>query len=146
MKKILFGVEVMKESKQKYKKEIGARIRESRTEMGISLEELAERVGITAGFLGLIERGNRCTTAQRLNDLAQILGITPNYLLQGEVDESHSRKDKLLHKLMGSITEENSGMYNKIFAQLSGYHLNETETKELCDFLKAALRILQEKK
>ncbi len=110
--------------------------------MGISIDELDERAEISPVYLGLIERGKRCTTARRLNKFIQILGITPNYLLRGEGNNSDSKKDRLLHKLQILITEENCDMYDKVFMGLGGCNLNEVETKELCIFLKASLRVL----
>ncbi len=135
----------MLEDKLKYQKQIGNRIWKARKELGITIDELAERVGISSGYLGLIERGKRCTTARRLNKFAHTLGVTPNYLLQGEVENKHTRKDELLHKCMNFITDENCYMYNMMFSQLSGYNLNETETMELCDFTKAALKVISKR-
>lgn len=60
---------------------VGRRIRAMRRGAGLTQAELAERVGISASFLGHVERGTRVLSVETLVALCQALGVTPNELL-----------------------------------------------------------------
>jgi transcriptional regulator with XRE-family HTH domain len=53
---------------------IAARVRGLRTDLGISLEELSERCGVSRSMISLIERGESSATAVVLEKLAAGLG------------------------------------------------------------------------
>lgn len=64
------------------KKTIGERIRAQRILLGMSQEELANRLGLqTRGALSHIESSRRGITAEQLRKIAEILHTTPNHLL-----------------------------------------------------------------
>ena len=54
---------------------IAARVRELRSHLGISLEELSERCGVSRSMISLIERGESSPTAVVLEKLAAGLGV-----------------------------------------------------------------------
>ena len=60
---------------------IGQRVRSLRRGMMLTQEELAGRAGITASFLGHIERGSRVMSLETLQALCGALSATPNDLL-----------------------------------------------------------------
>ena len=62
---------------------MGARIAALRREAGLSQAELAGRLQISASAMGMYEQGRREPSAQMLVSLAQILGVTTDYLLTG---------------------------------------------------------------
>ena len=62
-------------------KDLGARIRTIRRQKPLTQEELAEQAGISASFLGHIERGTRIASLDTLVALCNTLGVTPDYLL-----------------------------------------------------------------
>lgn len=55
---------------------IGENIRLERTARNISIEELADMLEITPGFVGLIERGYRGTTPNTLFRLADVFSLS----------------------------------------------------------------------
>jgi len=55
---------------------IGENIRNNRIARDISIDELAELMGLTAGFVGLIERGHRGTTPYNLLKLSEVFGVS----------------------------------------------------------------------
>jgi transcriptional regulator with XRE-family HTH domain len=57
------------------------KIIENRKKNGWSQEELAEKLEISASFLGHIERGTRIASLETLVKLCQALDTDPNYLL-----------------------------------------------------------------
>ena len=65
---------------------LGEQIRAAREEKGISQEELAEQVGISASFLGHLERGTRVASLETLVALCNTLKVTPDYLLSASLN------------------------------------------------------------
>ena len=59
----------------------GRRIRFFRRERGLTQEQLAELAGLSASFLGHIERGSRVASLDTLMRLCRAMEITPNDLL-----------------------------------------------------------------
>lgn len=55
---------------------IGENIRTERMARNISIDELAEMLELTSGFVGLIERGQRGTTPNTLFKLSEVFGMT----------------------------------------------------------------------
>ena len=65
--------------------DIGMRIRKLRRAEGITQEELADKIGISASFMGHIERGSRVASLETLVLLCNTLHTTPNHLLQASL-------------------------------------------------------------
>lgn len=63
---------------------IGASIRERRLEMGLSLREMAERCGLTASFLSLVERDLVSPSIASLRQIASALDVPIFYFLVDE--------------------------------------------------------------
>ena len=68
-------------------KDLGAQIRARRRIMGLTQEELAEQVGISASFLGHIERGSRVASLETVVALCNVLHVSPQTLLQGSLND-----------------------------------------------------------
>ena len=65
-------------------KDLGMRVRTLRRKRSLTQEELAEQVGISASFMGHIERGSRVASLETVMQLCAVLGVTPNDLLEEE--------------------------------------------------------------
>ena len=97
------GVDVV--NKDELKIMIGRNIRNERVIRGMSLDELAELMEQSPGFLGLVERGQRGATAHNLLKLADIFGISIDSLfLRGEI-ESYIMSNGLQKKLSSLISD-----------------------------------------
>jgi len=59
---------------------LGPKLRALRTERQLTLETLAERAGLTKGFLSLVERGQTTISVPNLLRLCDILGVSVGYL------------------------------------------------------------------
>lgn len=57
----------------------GEQIRARRKELGLSLEELAQRTGLTASFLSLVERDMSNPSLESLRHIAEALEVPPFY-------------------------------------------------------------------
>lgn len=66
-------------------KDLGSRVRQARRQMSLTQEELAEKMGISASFLGHIERGSRVASIETLVGLCNVLNVTPEYLLSASL-------------------------------------------------------------
>lgn len=64
---------------------LGSRIRDKRVELRWTQDELAEKAGLSKGFLSDLENSNRSIGAERLLDLARVLGLSLDYLMKGEI-------------------------------------------------------------
>ena len=60
---------------------IGSHIHALRNKQKITLEELAEHIGISASFLGNIERGTRIASLDTMVAICNALAVSPEYLL-----------------------------------------------------------------
>ena len=60
---------------------VGSVLRKRRAELGLRQKHVAERVGITEDYLGLIERGQRSPSTDLLDRLARELGVPVSWLI-----------------------------------------------------------------
>lgn len=84
---------------------IAARVRQLRTERGMSLDALAERSGVSRSMISLIERGETSPTAVLLEKLAAGLHITLAALFEppaGPAEPVARRSDQTLWRDPGS--------------------------------------------
>jgi transcriptional regulator with XRE-family HTH domain len=72
----------------------GQRVRKRRKELGLSLQQLAGRTGLTASFLSLVERGQNNPSLQSLHSLSEALGVSLFYFSQQNEDNPVVRSDK----------------------------------------------------
>lgn len=66
-----------------YRRRLGKRIRQSRSDKGWSQEEFADLCGINRSYMGRIERGELNLTLDSLGKIANGLDITVSALLRG---------------------------------------------------------------
>ncbi|MDH6196893.1 transcriptional regulator with XRE-family HTH domain [Mycobacterium frederiksbergense] len=68
---------------------VGGRIRQFRTARKLSLRQLADRAGISAGFLSQVERGQVNASVGTLRRLSEVLGILlPDLFTDDEVTDA----------------------------------------------------------
>lgn len=71
--------------------DFGQRVRSLRRSQKLTQEELAEKLGISASFMGHLERGSRIASIDTLVALCNTLKTSPQYLLgaslSDEIDE-----------------------------------------------------------
>lgn len=73
---------------------VGDRIREIREELGLTLDKLADKTGISKGFLSDVETGKRDISSEYLLKIADVMGASLDYLLRGENSTSTSARQK----------------------------------------------------
>lgn len=67
---------------------LGNRIKERRTALGWTQDVLAQKAGISKGFLSDLENSKRNVSAETLLDVAKVLGLSLDYLMTGADGES----------------------------------------------------------
>lgn len=65
---------------------MGAAVRELRAGRGMTVRQLADRLGVSSGTVSAIENGHVGTSSERVVDLADALGVRPDRLLLGLVE------------------------------------------------------------
>jgi len=62
-------------------KALGNRINKLRKQQKLTQEQFAEQVGISASFMGHVERGTRVASLETLVAICNALNVSPDYLL-----------------------------------------------------------------
>ena len=81
---------------------LGSRIAILRKERGLSQSDLAQLLKISPSAVGMYEQGRREPSAQLLVDMAQIFGVSTDYLLTGQArtqEESETLEQLLLSRI-----------------------------------------------
>jgi transcriptional regulator with XRE-family HTH domain len=94
--------------------EILVSLRESR---GLQAQQVAERVGVSNGYISLIEQGKRQPSREVLKSLARFYGVSIDYLLSepgsGQVNLADPRLEAIMRG-WESITEQDKAMLAEI--------------------------------
>ena len=78
---------------------VGARIRELRTERGMSLQDLAEAGAMSKGHLSSVEQGLAAITIETIERIARALGVPSLYEITFPKDDELDRIADLARKL-----------------------------------------------
>lgn len=88
------------------RKTLGKRIRQERIRSGLTQEQTAEFINVSTAYIGLIERGERSVTLEKLILLARCFHVTVDYLLQDFISPTSSVQDLQLQALWNSASSE----------------------------------------
>ena len=91
---------------------VGARIRALREEQALSLRALAERCGLSANAISLIERGENSPTVSSLHLLARALGVSITDFFESDREEAvvFVRPDARLRSASNGVVMESLGI------------------------------------
>lgn len=85
---------------------VGDRIREIREEMQMRQDQLAERAGLSKGFLSDVENNKRNIGSENLLKIANVLGASVDYLLRGQITESTNVEPIVIPPELSQAAEE----------------------------------------
>jgi len=89
----------------KIKRKIGQRIRMIRKKIGLTQEELAEKVGVTGKFIGAVERGDNFASFPTLEAIATALGCSVGNFFQTDyLDETDAELTGQLAKRIKKLS------------------------------------------
>lgn len=109
---------------------LGTRIAMLRKNQGMSQQELAERLGLSASAVGMYEQGRREPPCQILVALAKLFGVSTDFLLTGDLSAAEDRK------IMKEATEK---LQTKLFFREADGALRPLSSPELALILAALL-------
>lgn len=82
---------------------IGARIRKQREFMGLTREQLAEKIEVTPKFCSDIELGVKGMSVPTLCRLSQVLSLSTDYILFGESEKADTNQ---IERMLEQCTAE----------------------------------------
>ena len=83
---------------------IGRRIKKTRIKNKLKQETLADKIDVSVAYLSRVERGNAQINLKRLTQVAEILGVSPGYLLTGSNMKSKDYMKDDFIELLGKCT------------------------------------------
>ena len=86
-------------------KAIGQRIKLAREAKGLTQEQLAEKVALTACHISVIERGIKAPRLETLVGILNILEVDANYILTDVLSVSNEITSSLLSKKLSALSE-----------------------------------------
>ena len=107
---------------------IGRRIKKLRIERDMTQEQLAEIINVSVAFMSRIERGHAHINLKRLTQIAELLKVSPGYLLSGSnitskdylkedfstiLDKCTPQQQKLIYQISELVSRTYIDFYNK---------------------------------
>lgn len=92
----------------------GARLRAFRKEKGMTIEQLAEQVGLSPNYLGDVERGKKFPSTATLIRLVNELDVSSDELLRDEVKRADYLIDAEISNRMQGLTPKQRTAVMKI--------------------------------
>jgi transcriptional regulator with XRE-family HTH domain len=104
-------------------KHVGARIRERRTMLGLSQQQLAKMIGVTYQQAHKYERGLNRISAGRLYDIAQVLGVPISWFFEGlkseSVDPSMPQRQRMCLELARNFALIDNDKHQEALSQMA---------------------------
>lgn len=83
---------------------IGKNIRKYRKQRGLTLEALAEKVGLSTNYVGALERGEKALALKTLISIVDVLDITADMVLCDVIKNGYKVKSSILTDKLGSLS------------------------------------------
>ena len=88
-------------------KALGQNLRKCRKEQKLSQEKLAEAVGLSANYIGLIERGEKQPALDTLVNILNALDASADAILAGDLKYIRTRKKSAIEREFKNSVHEN---------------------------------------
>jgi transcriptional regulator with XRE-family HTH domain len=120
-------------TKKKDTGSLASRLKEARTEKGISQQELGEQAEVHYTNIGRYERGDAVPSAGVLNRIAGVLEVSGDYLMNGTLNNkaTDSLKDEKLLNQFRRIEQMPEDKKQLLIEFLDGFILKSTLQKQL---------------
>ena len=107
-------------------KAVGQRIRNYRTQKGLSQEKLAELSGCHPTYIGQLERGEKNATLESIERITVALGITLSKLFEKLGGQEDDTKDIPLacYEFLSAKSKEEQEQLYKILLEMDKYKRN----------------------
>ena len=87
-------------------KAIGKRIKSAREKKGLTQEQLAEQVNLSPMHISVIERGNKLPRLETLINIANVLDVSADILLQDVVNNQIKLRTSEASNLIAQLSRE----------------------------------------
>lgn len=87
-------------------KAIGKRIKSAREKKGLTQEQLAEQVNLSPMHISVIERGNKLPRLETLINIANVLDVSADTLLQDVVNNQIKLRTSEASNLIAQLSRE----------------------------------------
>ena len=81
--------------------ELGNKIAKKRKDLGLTQSEFADKLAVTRQTISRWEAGSVMPDIDKISDIAEILGVSCDYLLKDDVKEEKTIQARGLSRLMG---------------------------------------------
>ncbi len=85
-------------------KNMGTKIAGKRKDLGLTQQDLADKLAVTRQTVGRWETGSVLPDIDKISDIAALLGVSCDYLLRDELTEEHTAPVKGAGRLLASLT------------------------------------------
>ena len=85
---------------------IGKNIKKYRLSNNLRQEDLAEKTGLTANYIGLIERGKKTPSLDAFISILNALEASADIVLSGVLTKGYQVKDSLLNEQMSKLPDK----------------------------------------
>lgn len=85
---------------------IGRRIKNARIGKNLTQEELADKLDVSIAFMSRVERGKSQINLKRLTQIAEILNVSPGYLITGSNVDSKDYLREDFRQVLDKCTSE----------------------------------------
>lgn len=82
---------------------IGINIRKFRTEKKLRQEDLAERAGLSANYIGMVERGEKIPSLESFISIVNALGVSADMVLHDVLETGYEVKGSLLNDKLRNL-------------------------------------------
>lgn len=106
---------------------IGRRIKNARIEQKLTQEELADKINISVAFMSRIERGGGKVNLKRLTQIAEVLNVSPGYLLTGSNTFSKDYLREDFRQILDKCTPEQQRLIYAISELISRTDFEDKE-------------------
>jgi transcriptional regulator with XRE-family HTH domain len=121
-----------KDSSQRSKLGFPERLRQLRVQKNLSQGDLAKLVGLHQNHIGRYERGDSQPTASKITKLAEVLGVSGDYLLDSSTDDLAKSKISDFELLsLFSETEKLEKEDKEVVKKLISAFINQRKIHEL---------------
>ena len=107
-------------------KAVGQRIRNYRTQKGLSQEKLAELSGCHPTYIGQLERGEKNATLESIERIAAALGISLSKLFEklGDQDDGENSIPLACYEFLSAKSKDEQEQLYKILLEMDKYKTN----------------------
>lgn len=106
---------------------IGRRIKNTRIEQNLTQEELADKINVSVAFMSRVERGSSKINLKRLTQIAEILRVSPGYLLTGSNTASKDYLREDFREVLEKCTPEQQRLIYQISELVSKTNFDSEE-------------------